>query len=193
MKTPPAPFIRARRRLLAAVTLAAVHCTLPLPAEVSPSGQPRPEASVVAAQPVPELDRLTAALGSALGSLEPPATFTRESATTLRVSQRVQTFLIHDRSMDGRIAPEAREEVGPSHQGFVLFAEVQPAGTVNQADTPQLLRRPYWETWIEVSPLPGSDRQVYWGLSYGSRADTNLLAKIKAVLGGPGGPSPRAP
>lgn len=189
MKPSPAPSFRARRRLLTAITLAAVHCTLPLRAEVGPPGQPNPGAPVVAAQPVPELDRLTAALGS----LAPPATFTRDSATTLRVSHRVQTFMIHDRSMDGRIATEAREEVGPSHQGFVLFAEVQPAGTVNQANTPQLLRRPYWETWIDVSPLPGSDRQVYWGLSYGSRTDTNLLSKIKAVLGGPGVPSPRPP
>ena len=143
MKTPPAPFLRARRRLLAVLTLAAVHYALRIQSEVSPPCQLGSEPSDVAAQPVPELDRLSAALGSALASLDPPATFTRDSATTLRVSHRVQTFVIHDRSMDGRIATESREEVGPSHQGFILFAQVQPAGTINQANTPQLVRRPY--------------------------------------------------
>jgi hypothetical protein len=99
--------IRVRKDLL--ITLTAVHCTLPLSAEVSPPSQSQPEASEVAAQLVPEIDRLSAALGSALVSLEPPVKFTRESATTLRVSHREQTFRIHDRFMDGRIATEARE------------------------------------------------------------------------------------
>ena len=84
--------------------------------------------------------------------------------------------------MTGEFSREAHDEIGPTFKGFVLFVDVQPKGEVNQAETPQTLRRPYWETYIQVTPVAGSDKQLYWGLSYGSQTDTNLLAQIRQAI-----------
>lgn len=102
--------------------------------------------------------------------------------TTLTASFQTMTFKIHGRFMTGEIEKEARDDVGPKHTGFILTASLQPKGEINQACTPQTLQRPYWLTDLDVTPVAGSDRQLYWGLSYGTRTDTNTLAHLRAAV-----------
>lgn len=132
--------------------------------------------------PAPELARVVAALQPITATLSPAPEVKPDGPSSVKVSYRTQTFKVHGGSMTGEFSKEAHEEVGPTFTGFVLFVDVQKKGEVNQAATPQTLRRPYWETFIQVTPVAGSDRQLYWGLSHGSRTDTNLLAQIREAV-----------
>lgn len=86
--------------------------------------------------------------------------------------------------MAGEISKEAHDELGPTFKGFVLKIRNQQRGEINQAVTPQTLHRPYWRTYLEVTPVKGTEEQLYWGLSYGSRTDTNLIQKIMGTIEG---------
>jgi len=130
----------------------------------------------------PELGKVAAAMQPITATLSPAPEVKTNEASSLTVSYRTQTFKIHGGSMTGAFSKDAHDEVGPTFKGFVLFVAVQKRGEANQAVTPQTLRRPYWETYIQVTPLAGSDKQLYWGLSYGSRTDTNLLAQIRQAI-----------
>lgn len=126
-------------------------------------------------------DEIFAKLSERLRAAAPDAAITTNDAT-LTASFQTMTFKVHGRFMTGEIAKEARDETGPTHTGFLLNASLQPKGEANQAVTPQTLQRPYWLTDLDVTPVAGSDRQLYWSLSYGSRADTNTLAKLRAAV-----------
>jgi len=101
---------------------------------------------------------------------------------SLLIKHLPQTFKIHGVSKGGEVSAQARDEVGPSFKGFILNVHLQEKGEVNQAVTPQTIRRPYWMTDLNVTTLSGTDRQIYWGLSYGARTDKELLEKIKTTL-----------
>jgi hypothetical protein len=95
-----------------------------------------------------------------------------------------QTFKIHGRNKSGAFDEQAHDEIGPSVKGFVLKAQLQPLGDVNQAVTPQTIHNPYWLTDLDVTPIAKTDKQLYWALSYGSRTDQELLNKIRGQLKG---------
>ena len=84
--------------------------------------------------------------------------------------------------MTGEWSTNMFEEIGPGFKGFVLRVQLQKLGEVNQAMTPQTLQEPYWRTFIEVTPVAGTTNQIFWGLSSGSSADQDLLAKVKQAL-----------
>ena len=131
---------------------------------------------------VPELDRVAAALQPVMATLAPAPEVKTDGASTLTVSYQTQTFKIHGASMAGEFAKEAHDETGPTFKGFVLSVSTQPKGQINQGMTPQILRRPYWQTYLQVTPVAGSDKQLFWGLSYGSRTDPALLARIRQAV-----------
>jgi hypothetical protein len=130
----------------------------------------------------PELMRVVVALTPSMATLSPIPEVKTNGQSSLTISYRAQTFKIHGSSMTGEFSKEAHDEIGPTFKGFVLFIHVQPKGQFNQACTPHTLQRPYWRTYIQVTPVAGSDKQLYWGLSYGSRADTNLLAQLRQAI-----------
>jgi len=101
---------------------------------------------------------------------------------SLTVKYRSRRFMVHGGSKTGAFSKEPRPEDGPDLRGFVLHIHVQDKGTVNQAVVPQTIRRPYWRTDLNVTAVAGTDRQLYWGLSYGARADSGLLKKIKEAV-----------
>lgn len=128
-----------------------------------------------------ELKTVEEALKPVLQKVEPKVRMEYRD-TSLIVTHLPQTFKIHGSSKSGQINEQAHDEVGPSYKGFLLRVHLQPGGEVNQAVTPQTVRNPYWLTDLDVTPLAGTDKQIYWALSYGSRADTELLEKICATL-----------
>jgi len=95
---------------------------------------------------------------------------------------RPQAFKVHGRTMTGEVDIEAHDDVGPSYDGLVVKAYLQPRGNVNQAVTPQTIREPYWQTDLDVTPIGDSEKQVYWALSYGSRTDKGLLDKVRKQM-----------
>jgi len=130
-----------------------------------------------------ELKRIGSVLQPVLAKLEPKPEISQPSGTsTLLVTYKAQNYKIHGRSMSGEISPEAHDELGPTFKGFVLQVHLQEKGEINQAVTPQTLEGPYWKTDLDVAPLAGSQKQIYWALSYGRRTDTELLTKIRQSL-----------
>lgn len=131
----------------------------------------------------PEFKRVVSALQPVLEKLDPKADLSySNSGRTLQVAYKSRMYKIHGRSMTGEVSPKAHDELGPSFQGFVLRVRLQQKGEVNQAVTPQTLQKPYWRTDLDVTPLPGTQRQVFWSHSYGVRTDTDLLTQIKRSL-----------
>lgn len=131
------------------------------------------------------LKNVAVKLEPVLEKLSPKAEVTYPpGSASLVIGYRTQKFKIHGRSMTGEISKEAHDEVGPSFKGFVLKVRLQERGEINQGITPQTLKGPYWQTDIDVTPLKGSGKQAFWGLSYGSRMDPKLLDQIRKVLKG---------
>ena len=132
-----------------------------------------------------ELKLVASALQPVLQKLDPkPDLSYPSSSPTLLITYKSQMYKIHGRSMTGEVSPDAHDELGPSFRGFVLRVHLQEKGEANQAATPQSLREPYWRTDLDVTPLPGTQKQIYWSLSYGVRTDNDLLAQIKRTLQG---------
>jgi hypothetical protein len=132
--------------------------------------------------PAPELARVVASLQPIIATLSPSPEVKTNDAISLTILYRTQSFKVHGGQMTGEFAREAHDEIGPTFKGFILSIYVQPTGEVNQADTPCTLREPYWQTYLQVTPVGGSDKQLYWGLSFGSRTDTNVLARIRTKI-----------
>jgi hypothetical protein len=86
--------------------------------------------------------------------------------------------------MTGKVSEKASERIGPDFDGFILWIQLQDAGFPIQASTPQTLREPYWNTYLDVRQLNGTNKQIYWGLSYWSMTDKKVLSEIKGILWG---------
>jgi len=129
------------------------------------------------------LNTVVAGLQPVLQGLDPkPSVEFPDYTTSLRVTYLPQKYMIHGRSKTGEVSTNAHEEIGPSFSGFVFWAQLQPKGTVNQTDTPQTIREPYWLMDLDITTIGQTDNQIYWVLSYAGRTPTNLLAEIKKAL-----------
>ena len=132
--------------------------------------------------PDPDLERVVGAVRRTTAALTPPPQVRSTGPQSVTITYQTRGFKVHAASMTGEYAGEVHDETGPGAKGFMLGIDLQKRGEANQAVTPQTLRRPYWETYLQVTPLAGSDRQLFWGLSYGPRTDTNLLARIRQTM-----------
>ena len=104
-----------------------------------------------------------------------------EGQGALIVNYKTRPFVVYGQSRIGKYHDQPHETVGPSYQGFRWRLTLQDAGTVNAAATPQTLQRPYWKTRLDVYPLKGTDKQLFSGLSYGSRVEQDLLKQLNAM------------
>jgi hypothetical protein len=124
-------------------------------------------------------------LAPILEKLHPKATveYRTLGGKSLTITYLPQTFKIHGEFPKGfGYAKEARDEVGPSAEGFILKVYIQFRGEVGQLVVPLTIQEPYWKTLINVTPLGKTDKQISWGLSYGSHMDEKLLDQIRAKL-----------
>jgi hypothetical protein len=130
-----------------------------------------------------ELKMVASALQPVLEKLDPrPEVTWPGGSATLLIGYKSQMYKIHARSMTGEVFTNTHDALGPSFKGFVLRVHLQNKGEVNQAATPQTLREPYWQTDLDVTPLYRTEKQVFWGLSYGVQTDTNLLAQVRQTM-----------
>jgi hypothetical protein len=131
-----------------------------------------------------ELKAVESAIEPVLLKLDPfPQVAYINDGRTLVVEYKTQKYKIHGKLKTGEVSPETRDEMGPGYKGFILTVNLQDAGEINQAVTPQTLHEPYWQTDLDVTPLKGTKKQIYWALSYGARTDTKLLSDIKRKIG----------
>jgi hypothetical protein len=131
----------------------------------------------------PELKAVEQALSPVLETLDPKIEVEFRDRSLI-ATFLPQSFKIHGRTKSGAIDEKAHDEIGPSVKGFILKVHLQPLGDENQAVTPQTIHNPYWLTDLDVTPIAGTDKQLYWALSYGSRTDQELLNKIRGKLKG---------
>jgi len=117
-----------------------------------------------------------------IATLKPKAIIELKNENTLIISYRKRKFTIHGTSMIGKHSDKPYETDGPDYKGFILTLYVQTTGTINQAITPQILKRPYWSTYLNVTPIRSTKKQFFWSLSYGRRTDKKLLEKIKKAI-----------
>lgn len=98
------------------------------------------------------------------------------STDSLSIHYRTREFMVHGRSMTGKISEKARKTIGPSYRGLMFHIQVQPQDTVNQAVTPQVLRDPYWQTYINHLVFDGYS--LFYSVKYGVRTDKTLTNSI---------------
>lgn len=154
-------------------------------AEDSEQGATKHDDTKAARKPDPILLKTEKALRSALAKVGNELSFEFPAHTrSLVVKYRIRKFMVHDRSKTGEVSVDAHERVGPSFRGFLLRAHVQKKGTVNQAVVPQTIREPYWQTDLDVVEVAGTDWQLYWALSYGTRTDKSLLRSVRNAITG---------
>ena len=105
-----------------------------------------------------------------------------ENGPTLIIQYQARKFLVYSHYMTGDWSTNAFEEIGPEAKGFVLTINVEKLGEPEQLVTPQTLHEPYWETFLDMTPVAGTTNQVYWALSCGARTDQVLQERIKQAV-----------
>jgi hypothetical protein len=129
------------------------------------------------------LRELEVRLKPVLEGLKPPPVFRYlEPGQSLEVSFRAQKFLVHPQAKPGQWSTNLVERVGPGATGFILWARLQPLGTVNESVMPQTLREPYWSTYMDVTAVAGITNQVYWGLSSSPWTDERVVARLMRTV-----------
>jgi hypothetical protein len=162
------------RPLAAAIGLCVCALTALLPA----LAQPQP----AVAEPV--LLQLRTELERELADLQPAPVFeVRKSSggRSLVVRYRTRDYIVYPRAKTGRFGDTLERHEGPDHDGVLIRAHVQPAGEANQALPPQTVRQPYWSTFLNAYPVPGTGKQVYLALSFQGPDDRPLLRKIRGA------------
>jgi hypothetical protein len=130
------------------------------------------------------LDAVEKALRPLIEKLDPKPEVTRSNeGQKLEVAYKAQIYKVHGRLKSGEFSKETRDELGPSYEGFILRAHVQDAGWVNPLATPQTIRQPYWQTDLDVTRLAGTQKQIFWSLSYIGEPHRTLLIQIRANVG----------
>ena len=134
--------------------------------------------SVAGHEPDDRLVQIRQQLRHVLREIDNEVTYRFDDAgSPLVIEYRTRAFLIHARTKSGEISREAHETRGPSHDGLLMRVHLQDAGLVNQAMVPQTIREPYWMTSLDVIPLD-QEKQVYVAISFGSRVDETIAAKL---------------
>ena len=100
---------------------------------------------------------------------------------SLVVRFKTRQYVIHPRTKGGRISEQTVTQEGPSDDGFLLRAHVQPLGEVNQADVPQTIRQTYWSLYLQVFGIEEQKKQIYFALSYNSRTKPELIKQLKDI------------
>ena len=119
----------------------------------------------------------------------PPACVLNSDGTYLTVSYETQKFMVHRSDMTGDWSSNAVEEVGPKRKGITLHVSVEPLGYPNQLWLPQTQHEPYWDTYVNVTPVSGTTNQLWWLLSYGSSAaDKGIVKRLQEAIESLNGP-----
>ena len=100
----------------------------------------------------------------------------RSSRHFLEIHYRTREFLVHGKSMTGKISEKANKTMGPSYVGVLFTISALESDDVIQAGTPRVLREPYWSTYI--NRLDFEDYSLFYGVQYGSRTDKKLTQSI---------------
>jgi hypothetical protein len=128
-----------------------------------------------------ELKQLDETLTSVIQKHFPDADFERTNRRFV-AKHGTMEFMVHGRSKTGEVSPNAYKEEGPNYRGFLLAIDVVHGPYQGAAVIPQELRKAYWTTFIDATPL--SDRRAHFWirLSYGGRLDPGFHQALRLAL-----------
>ncbi|MFB3895052.1 MAG: hypothetical protein ACE14V_02000 [bacterium] len=91
-----------------------------------------------------------------------------------------QIFKVHPLvSKLGEVAEKAVDQEGPKIDGILLRARLNDGDyRLNQLVMPQVIKEPYWNTFINVYPIE-KDKYISVSLSFGTRSDTKFFEAIR--------------
>lgn len=87
-------------------------------------------------------------------------------------------FTVHGHSMTGEISRDTHQVEGPNFKGFLLRVSLQDGAYNGQADVPQTLKEPYFQTYIDAPATPDKKHYHWVSFSYGGRLDPKLKQAI---------------
>lgn len=99
----------------------------------------------------------------------------------LRAKYSTMEFTVHRHWKTGEYLQLTDQIEGPNFKGFILQISVESGKYTGQAIIPQILRQPYWQTYIDrPATIDGKSHYVI-NFSFGSRVDSKFKdAIIKA-------------
>lgn len=102
--------------------------------------------------------------------------------TRFEASANTRTFSVHGGSKIGRWSEEPHIETGPGFQGFIIAVAIQEGPYVGAAVVPQVLRMPYWQTFVDAAALDGDERHVKINFSFGARVPIRLQHAVMSLF-----------
>ncbi|MEW6358658.1 MAG: hypothetical protein AB1696_20150 [Planctomycetota bacterium] len=111
----------------------------------------------------------------------PGAKFTFDRGQ-LVVEYQTRRFTVHSMLKTGAFTEDAAEQIGPDAAGIYVVASVLPGREyMGERMVPQTLREPYWMTDLSAHPIKDKNEHIFLAVSYGLRADKELVEAIKAA------------
>ena len=106
------------------------------------------------------------------------------------VMQRaMREYEVHNSSKTGEVSPETHKVKGPSADGFILVLEPiveapvsQALHVISQADSPQILDRPYWKGFIDFRIDPENHSGVALFFDFGAALPNAFKEEILRLL-----------
>lgn len=153
-------------------------------------------APVWAGDPTPTDDPMAKLIPAVRGVVEahfPEASVEVRDDGVMIARHDTMTFTVHPIMRDGKILPRTEQIEGPTHLGFLLTISVADGQYNGPAVVPQILRYPYWQTFIDRPPTPDGDGHYGINFSFGSRLNRDFVSDLHAVLPDTPPPSPPTP
>jgi len=117
----------------------------------------------------------------------PEAQMAQDNSTFV-AQQDTMIFTVHAIGMTGEIRETTNQLSGPNYKGFILRISTRDGEYQGQAVTPQTLRNPYWQTFMDRSLTEDGKGHYSINFSYGSRLDRQFKEELFKVLPNSRGP-----
>lgn len=128
-----------------------------------------------------DLKILEAALSPVLTNLEPKCSLVfLPEENAVHADYRTKSYTLSSgKRLAGGGYLSGRSERGPDEEGFMLTAWLLDAGAVDEFERPAIGQSSRWKTDEGMTPVAGTQKQLYWSLSYGPKVDLALLERVR--------------
>ena len=139
---------------------------------------------LVASAAADPMKKVAAELEKIAGELDPKAMIVKDTGGGLILKFKARKFMVHGRSMIGRISEKAHETEGPSFDGMIVTVRSNGGRYGGQAVIPQHIRQPYWTTFVNAYHFDQGRRHLQVNIAYGSRTDPKLMERLNTFFAG---------
>lgn len=101
---------------------------------------------------------------------------------TFAAKGNTMEFTLHRILRDGSITRKTYKTQGPRYNGFVLSVLHSKGRYMGPLVTPQMLREPYWSTFVNEIYNAKENSHLWVIYSYGSRVNREFHQKVLSIL-----------